>query len=87
MARIVRKISDAGLQLVGQAHSHPGEAFHSRGDEAGANIAYDGFVSIVFPDYGVHLPSLERAAVYIFRAGAFLKVSRSELTVVPRSFM
>lgn len=86
MARIVRKISAAGLQLVGQAHSHPRDAFHSRGDEDGANIAYDGFVSIVFPDYGVYLPSLERAAVYIFRAGAFQKVPHGAVTVVPRSF-
>src|ERR1700683_580936 len=54
-AHAVRKINDAGLQLVGQIHSHPEGAFHSEGDEIGARIAYSGFVSIVVPDYGRRL--------------------------------
>src|SRR6266851_4587050 len=52
VARVVRKISDLGLQLVGQVHSHPVDAFHSEGDDIGARIAYQGFISIVVPDYG-----------------------------------
>jgi proteasome lid subunit RPN8/RPN11 len=85
MARIVRRVNEAGLQLVGQAHSHPGAAFHSEGDETGARIAYKGFVSIVVPDYGVHLPSLERAAIYVFRDGRFFPVAQVALSIVPRS--
>lgn len=87
MARIVRRVNEHGLQLVGQAHSHPGEAFHSGGDEEGARIAYTGFVSIVVPDYGVHLPSLERAAVYAFRDGRFFEFHRVGISVVPRSIL
>jgi hypothetical protein len=86
MAKTVRKVNEAGLQLVGQAHSHPGAAFHSQGDETGAKIAYTGFVSIVVPDYGVHLPSLERAAIYGFREGRFFQVNHSAVSIVPRSF-
>jgi proteasome lid subunit RPN8/RPN11 len=87
MARIVRKVNDAGLQLVGQAHSHPGAAFHSGGDETGTKIAYNGFVSIVVPDYGVHLPSLERAAVYAFREGRFLRHADHGRSFWRRAFM
>ena len=49
MARVMRAINNAGLQLVGQAHSHPGQAYHSEGDEIGARVAYQGFVSLVVP--------------------------------------
>jgi proteasome lid subunit RPN8/RPN11 len=87
MARIVRCVNECGLQLIGQAHSHPGAAFHSEGDDAGAKIAYKGFVSIVVPDYGVHLPSLERAAFYVFRDGQFYELHREGVKVVPRSIM
>jgi hypothetical protein len=84
MARVVRKISDSGLQLVGQVHSHPGQAYHSEGDENGARIAYRGFVSIVLPDYGRCLPSLEGAAMYIFRDGSFTELHHDALTIVPQ---
>ena len=65
MARVVRAAADHGLQVVAQVHSHPGEAYHSEGDVAGARIKYPGYVSIVLPDYGRQLPSLEGAAVYM----------------------
>ena len=51
VARVVRLAVDRDLQLVGQVHTHPGRAYHSDGDEAGARIAYSGYVSIVLPDY------------------------------------
>ena len=86
MARVVRKANDAGLQVVGQIHTHPRQAFHSGGDEDGARIAYDGYVSIVVPDYGRHLPALTAAAAYFFRSGAFLQIGRKALTVVNGSF-
>jgi proteasome lid subunit RPN8/RPN11 len=83
MARVVRKINDAGLQLIGQAHSHPGQAFHSDGDDAGARIAYQGFVSIVVPDYGQHLPAMNGWAVYFFREGHFAQLTGKDVSCVP----
>jgi len=83
MAAIVRKVNDLGLQLVGQVHSHPGEAYHSDGDEIGARIAYAGFVSIVVPDYGRLLPSLERMAAYFFDAGRFHELAADAIIIVP----
>ena len=56
MAQTVRAAVGFGLQVAGQVHTHPGEAYHSEGDEKGAHIAYDGYVSLVLPDYGRHLP-------------------------------
>ena len=68
--------TDAGLQIIGQIHTHPGKAYHSDGDNAGARIAYDGYVSIVVPEYGRRLPSLGGAAIYFYRGGAFSAIER-----------
>jgi proteasome lid subunit RPN8/RPN11 len=87
MARIVRAVNNMGLQLVGQVHSHPDSAFHSEGDEIGARIAYRGFVSLVAPDYGSHLPSLSGAAVYFFDEGQFVELPSAALAVVPGALL
>lgn len=68
MARVVRTAVGAGLQVVGQVHTHPGKAYHSDGDVEGARIIYHGFVSVVLPNYGRRLPTLGGAAVYMFRS-------------------
>ena len=83
MARVVRVVSDLGLQVVGQAHSHPHLAHHSDGDEEGARIAYQGFVSLVAPEYGRHLPSVDGCAVYFFDKGRFVDLPSHAVTIVP----
>ena len=84
MARTVRTAVGFGLQVAGQAHTHPGEAYHSEGDEKGAHIAYDGYVSLVLPDYGRHLPELEGAAAYLFRARrGFVPIDPDRIAIVP----
>lgn len=84
MALVVRAAVDRGLQVVGQVHTHPGEAYHSDGDDDGARIAFTGFVSVVLPDYGRHLPSLTGAAAYIFKAGQrFVALDTAAITIVP----
>lgn len=84
MARVVRSAVDQGLQLVGQVHTHPGQAYHSEGDEDGARIAYSGYVSIVLPDYGRRLPDLDGAAVFMFRADTgFVALNEPRITIVP----
>lgn len=86
MARVVRTATDAGLQVVGQIHTHPGAAYHSDGDIEGARIAYDGYVSIVAPDYGRELPSFAGAAVYFYRKGAFSKLGLKNVRVIGGRF-
>jgi len=84
MATVVRVAVDAGLQIVGQVHSHPGKAYHSGGDEDGARIAYSGYVSLVLPDYGRRLPAFDGAAIFMFRAaGTFIAIRAQDLTIIP----
>jgi proteasome lid subunit RPN8/RPN11 len=66
MAKVVGFATDLGLQIVAQVHTHPGRAYHSDGDEEGANIRYEGFVSIVVPNYGEALPDFANSVVYFF---------------------
>lgn len=83
MARVVRAAADVGLQTVGQVHTHPGAAYHSDGDVEGTHITYDGFVSIVLPDYGRRLPALEGMAAYIYRSGkGFSELTPSNISIV-----
>lgn len=70
MALVVQTACDLDLQIVAQVHTHPRGAAHSDGDEDGANIRYDGFFSIVVPDYGIHLPDLSGAATYHYSAAS-----------------
>lgn len=86
MARVVRAATNAGLQVIGQIHTHPGRAYHSGGDEEGARIAYEGYISIVVPDYGRRLPSLEGGAFYFYRAGAFSELSPKSIKVISGQF-
>lgn len=83
MAKVIRTVSDFGLHVVGQLHTHPSLAYHSEGDEEGARIAYEGFVSIVIPDYGVHLPSMRGAAIYRFREGRFQQLPNDAVGIAP----
>lgn len=83
MARVVRKSANLGIHLVGQAHTHPKDAYHSKGDEKGARIAYTGYVSIVFPDYGRRLPALDGMAAYMFEPDEnFTRIDTERIIVI-----
>lgn len=84
MAQVVRLGANNNLQVVGQVHTHPGQAFHSAGDNEGAHTAYDGYVSIVLPDYGRKLPSLDGAVFFHYLKGhGFAIAAASEVKIVP----
>lgn len=84
MARVVRTAVDLGLQVVGQAHTHPGDAFHSEGDDEGARIAFTGYVSVVLPEYGRHLPSMVGAASFFFVSGKrFVPLDVNAVKLIP----
>lgn len=84
MAKVVRTAMKAGLQVVGQVHTHPGKAYHSDGDVEGARGVYGGFVSVVLPDYGRRLPTLDGAAIYMFRGEVgFVEVAFERIGIVP----
>lgn len=84
MARVVREGANNRLQVVGQVHTHPQQAFHSDGDNKGALTAFDGYVSIVLPDYGEELPSLNGAAFFVYiKERGFIEVPASKTKVAP----
>jgi len=86
MARVVRAANNFGLQVAGQVHTHPHTAFHSDGDDEGARIAYDGYVSIVIPNYGRDLPSFRGAAVYFYRSNNFSQLGSKSLKIIDGVF-
>ena len=77
IGKIVRAAAGAGLQVVGQLHTHPGEAFHSEGDLAGMRIRHPGYFSIVLPEHGTRLPSLEQAHTLMWTRRGFQEVDQS----------
>jgi len=85
MAKFVRSVCDMGLKVIGQVHTHPGQAYHSDGDVEGARIAYSGYVSIVLPDYGRYLPNLTGAVIYMYQSDqkGFVELSLSDAIIVP----
>lgn len=65
-----------GLALVGQVHSHPGRGVdHSHGDDEGAVVRFEGFWSVVVPDYAKAGVSLSDCGVHLFCAGAFHRLT------------
>jgi proteasome lid subunit RPN8/RPN11 len=84
MAACVQAAGRFELQVVGQLHTHPGQAYHSDGDVEGARIRYPGYVSVVIPDYGRHLPNLNGAALYMWSADkVWRQLAPQDLIVVP----
>jgi hypothetical protein len=83
LAPCVTVASDLSLQVVGQVHTHPGEAFHSGGDVEGARIRYAGYASVVIPNYGRRLPALSGIAAYLWRDGAWRGLADSDIVIIP----
>ena len=71
VGKIIREAALAGLQVVGQLHTHPGDAYHSAGDLVGMRIRHPGYVSIVVPNYGAGLPLLEHAHTLMWTTAGF----------------
>jgi hypothetical protein len=83
MVPCVELASNLELQIVGQIHTHPGEAYHSDGDVEGARIRHQGYVSIVIPDYGRRLPDLAGAAAYIWQDVRWSELLNSDIIIIP----
>ena len=77
LGKIIRTASMAGLQVVGQLHTHPRQAFHSAGDLKGMRIRYPGYFSIVVPDYGALLPSFEQSHTLMWTTDGFREIDES----------
>jgi proteasome lid subunit RPN8/RPN11 len=80
-AHVIAYLAKAGLELLAQVHSHPGRFVgHSRGDDERALMPYEGFLSIVVPDYARRgLMPLSTCGVHIFQAGTFRRMNETEI--------
>ncbi len=71
------------LALAAQVHSHPGQAFHSRADDAWAIVRHEGALSIVVPYFAVGVTAanfLEATATFRLSAeDRWLRVQPQEL--------
>ena len=74
MAKVVGEAAGSNLQVVGQIHTHPMDAFHSKGDLKGMRIKYPGYFSLVLPKYGTLLPSLQDSHTLIWDGNEFQEV-------------
>lgn len=88
MARLVKEIRHSRLQLICQLHTHPRQPYHSDGDVDGLKLICDGYVSVVLPDYGVHLPSFKDAVFYFYRRGnGFTALEKGNIRIIPRRLL
>jgi hypothetical protein len=80
-AEVVAFLSEKGLALIGQVHTHPGGwVDHSGGDDEDAFMPTENFISIVVPDYCRNgmLP-IHRCGVHRYENRRFRRMTSDEL--------
>jgi hypothetical protein len=88
-ARVIEFLSDAGLALLGQVHTHEGSFVnHSRGDDEDAFMPKENSMSLVVPHFGLEgMRPLDRCGVHRYEAGRFRRLDadeiESDLCIVP----
>lgn len=73
-----KALSETGLRLIAQVHSHPSEAYHSEADDRYAIVTAEGGFSLVVPDFGNAPPSPTAWAVYRLRGSQWLALNRRQ---------
>lgn len=74
------ELSERGLRLVAQLHTHPGEAYHSDTDDRYSIVTARGGLSIVVPNFARDELRLEECAVYrLVVGGEWVQLSRHQL--------
>jgi hypothetical protein len=77
--KLNRDLSQTGLRLIAQVHSHPTEAYHSHADDRYAIVTVEGGLSLVVPDFG-HADADPKAwAVYRLRGKQWQEVGEREV--------
>jgi proteasome lid subunit RPN8/RPN11 len=74
-----RDLSETGLRLIAQVHSHPREAYHSDADDRYAIVTAEGGLSLVVPDFGSAPADPTSWAVYRLRGREWREVSTREV--------
>jgi len=76
---INRGLSETGLRLIAQVHSHPTEAFHSEADDRYAIVTADGGLSLVVPNFGNAPSDPEFWAVYRLSDKEWLELTEEQV--------
>jgi hypothetical protein len=76
-ARTARR---TGLGVLCQVHSHPGDdARHSDGDDELILLPFEGMLSVVIPNFGLHFEGLAGACVHQFQSGRWVLCSQESV--------
>lgn len=81
-AKVVHQIHENSLSGIGLVHSHPsGWTSHSPGDDQGAGLVFDGFYSVIVPNYGDDgmLP-IERCGIHRYENNQFHELDDSTIS-------
>jgi hypothetical protein len=90
-ARVIEFLSQAGLALLGQVHTHGGDHVnHSAGDDQDAFMPKENSMSWVVPYYGRQgMRPLDRCGVHRYESGRFRRMQPreidAEICIVPTS--
>jgi hypothetical protein len=80
-AKVITFLATNGLELLAQVHSHPGSRVdHSDGDDHGALMPYENYLSLIVPNYAKDgiLP-LTRCGIHRFNNGQFKRLTTTEI--------
>lgn len=75
-------LSETGLRLLAQLHSHPGRAYHSTADDRYCIVTTEGGFSIVVPNFGFGPSDLYQWAVYQLTEGLWEKMSLRQVKTI-----
>ncbi|RQT22759.1 Mov34/MPN/PAD-1 family protein [Burkholderia cepacia] len=80
-AKVVSYLSQAGLSLAGQVHTHPGPFVdHSHGDERDAFMPVENSLSLVVPFYGRGgIVPVSKCGVHRYESGAYRRLGDAEV--------
>jgi hypothetical protein len=76
---LLRRLCERDEKLLAQIHSHPGDAFHSGGDDAGSASFHAGYMSLIVPGFGTGIDVVSRCEAVEFDGSGFVPLSRDEL--------
>jgi len=73
-----RCLSETGLRLLAQVHSHPTDAYHSDTDDQYAIVTAEGGLSLVVPNFGNGPTDPMCWAVYRLSGGEWIELSSEQ---------
>lgn len=72
-------LSETGLRMIAQVHSHPGRAYHSSTDDRYAIVTAEGGLSLVVPNFASGPVDIKRWAIYRLNQGTWKKMRSGDV--------